>query len=136
MLANGFHWFIERVMSACGSYINCDLLLFVQTQNSSYYMKSQSTVVNLRSDIHCGSVHDWRLSVAVVHESVKYDIFYLSMGEVRNKTVLFNHQQMHYLLNLERFKICTHRSYMFRSSTIIRELVLSLAKVMLKLSVK
>jgi hypothetical protein len=50
---------------------------------------------------------------------------------------------MNYLLNLERFKIYikTHtkyRSYMFRSTTIIRELVLSLAKVIfvLKHSVK
>jgi hypothetical protein len=43
---------------------------------------------------------------------------------------------MHYLLNMEMFKIYTrihkYRSYMFRSSTIIRELVLSLAKVMLQ----
>jgi hypothetical protein len=48
----------------------------------------------------------------------------------------FTHQQMHYLLNLEMFKIYTridkYRSYMFRSSTIIRELVLSLAKVILE----
>jgi hypothetical protein len=48
---------------------------------------------------------------------------------------------MHFLLNLETFKIyikihTKSRSYMFRSSTIIRELVLSLAKVMLKHSVK
>jgi hypothetical protein len=50
---------------------------------------------------------------------------------------------MQYLLNLERCKIyiktdIKYRSYMFRSSTIIRELVLSLAKVMfiLKRSVK
>jgi hypothetical protein len=42
---------------------------------------------------------------------------------------------MHYLLNFEMFKIYTrihkYRSYTFRSSTIIRALVLSLAKVML-----
>jgi hypothetical protein len=50
---------------------------------------------------------------------------------------------MHYLLNLERFKIyikihTKYRSYMFRSTTIIRELVLNLAKVIfiLKHSVK
>jgi hypothetical protein len=50
---------------------------------------------------------------------------------------------MHYLLNLERFKIyikihIKYRSYMLRSTTIIRELVLSLAKVIfiLKHSVK
>jgi hypothetical protein len=48
---------------------------------------------------------------------------------------------MHYLLNLERFKIyikihTKYRSYMFRSPTIFRELVPSLAKVMLKHSVK
>jgi hypothetical protein len=50
---------------------------------------------------------------------------------------------MHYLLNLERFKIyiqihTKYRSYMFRPATIIRELVLSLAKVIfiLKQSVK
>jgi hypothetical protein len=41
---------------------------------------------------------------------------------------------MHYLLNLERFKIYTkihtkYHSYMFRSTTIFRELVVSLAKV-------
>jgi hypothetical protein len=41
---------------------------------------------------------------------------------------------MHYLLNLEKFKIyikiqTKYRSYMFRSTTTIRELVLSLAKV-------
>jgi hypothetical protein len=55
----------------------------------------------------------------------------------------FTHQQMHYLLNLERFKIyikirTKYRSYMFRSTTIIRELVLNLAKVIfvLKHSVK
>jgi hypothetical protein len=41
---------------------------------------------------------------------------------------------MHYLLNLERFKIyikihTKYRSYVFRSTTIIRELVLNLAKV-------
>jgi hypothetical protein len=41
---------------------------------------------------------------------------------------------MHYLLNLEWFKIyikihTKYRSYMFRSSTVIRELVLNLAKV-------
>jgi hypothetical protein len=52
------------------------------------------------------------------------------------KSILFTDQQMHYLLNLERFKILQYnshkyRSYMFRSSTIIRELVLSLAKVIL-----
>jgi hypothetical protein len=48
------------------------------------------------------------------------------------KSILFTHQQLHFLLILEKFKIYikTHtkyRSYMFRSSTIIRELVLSLA---------
>ena len=50
---------------------------------------------------------------------------------------------MHYLLNFEKFKIyikihTKYRSYMFRSTTIIRELVLNLAKVifMLKHSVK
>jgi hypothetical protein len=57
------------------------------------------------------------------------------------KSILFTHQQMHYLLNLERFKIYTGihtniATYMFRSSTIIRELVLCLAKVMLEHSVK
>jgi hypothetical protein len=41
---------------------------------------------------------------------------------------------MHYLLNLERFKIyikihTKYRSYIFRSTTIVRELVLNLAKV-------
>jgi hypothetical protein len=50
---------------------------------------------------------------------------------------------MHYLLSLERFKIyikihTKYRSYMFWSTTIIREFVLNLAKVifMLKHSVK
>jgi hypothetical protein len=48
---------------------------------------------------------------------------------------------MHYLLNLERFKIYTkiHTNVTptcFGSSTIIRELVLSLAKVILKHLVK
>jgi hypothetical protein len=48
---------------------------------------------------------------------------------------------MHYLLNLETFKIyikihTKYRSYMFRSTTIIRELVLNLAEVILKHSVK
>jgi hypothetical protein len=59
------------------------------------------------------------------------------------KSTQFTRQQMHYLLNLERFKIyikihTKYRSYMFGSSTIIRELVLSLAKVIfiLKHSVK
>jgi hypothetical protein len=47
-------------------------------------------------------------------------------------SIQFTHQQMHYLLNLERFKIyikihTKYRSYMFRPTTIIRELVLSLA---------
>jgi hypothetical protein len=42
---------------------------------------------------------------------------------------------MHYLLNLERFKIyikihTKYRSYTFRSTTIIRQLVLNLAKVL------
>jgi hypothetical protein len=57
--------------------------------------------------------------------------------------ILFTHQQMHYLLNLEMFKIYIKihtkcRSYMFRSTTIIRELVLNLDKVIfiLKHSVK
>jgi len=66
----------ECVVSACGSYINCDLFLFVQTYNSSYYVKSQSTVVNLRSDVHCSSVHNLRLSVAVVNASVKCDFLF------------------------------------------------------------
>jgi hypothetical protein len=57
------------------------------------------------------------------------------------KSIQFTHRQMHYLLNLERFQIyikihTKYRSYMFRSTTIIRELVLSLAKVILKHSVK
>jgi hypothetical protein len=57
--------------------------------------------------------------------------------ETAMKSVLFTHQQMHYLLNLERFKIyikihTKYHSYMFWSSTIIREFVLSLAKVILK----
>jgi hypothetical protein len=47
---------------------------------------------------------------------------------------------MHYLSNLERFKIYTkihkYRSYMFRSSTIIRKLALGMAEVILKHSVK
>jgi hypothetical protein len=43
------------------------------------------------------------------------------------KSIYFTHQQKHYLLNTHKY-----RSYMFRSSTIIRELVLSLAKVTLK----
>ena len=76
----------ERVVSACGSYINCDLFLFVRTQNGSYYVKSQSSVVNLRSDVHCGSVHNLRLSVAVVNESVKYDFLY-KYERIRIKTV-------------------------------------------------
>jgi len=58
------------------------------------------------------------------------------------KTILLTNQQIHYLLNLEnlKFTLSTHRylSYMFRSTTIIRELVLNLAKVifMLKHAVK
>ena len=45
---------------------------------------------------------------------------------------------MHYLLNLEKFKIYIklqhkYRSYMFRFATIIRELVLNLAKVIFML---
>ena len=57
--------------------------------------------------------------------------------------ILFTHQQMHFLLNLEEFKFTwiytyNYRSYMFRSSTILRELVQSLANVtlLLKHSVK
>jgi hypothetical protein len=51
------------------------------------------------------------------------------------KSISFTHQQMHYLLNLERFKIYikihrNYRSYMFWCMTIIRELILNLAKVM------
>ena len=58
------------------------------------------------------------------------------------KSIQFTHQQIHYLLNLEKFKIYIkiykYRSYMFRSTIIIKELVLNLAKVifMLKHSVK
>jgi len=60
------------------------------------------------------------------------------------RSIQFTHQLMHYLLNLEKFKIYikihTHiyRSYMFRSTNIIREVVLNLVKVifMLKHSVK
>jgi len=51
----------------------------------------------------------------------------------------FIHQQMRYLLNLEKFKIHTNIPLTcFRSTTIIRELVLHLAKVTfsLKHSVK
>jgi hypothetical protein len=49
-------------------------------------------------------------------------------------SIQFTHQKMHYLLNLERSKLyikihTKYLSYMFRSSTIIRELVLNLAKV-------
>ena len=50
--------------------------------------------------------------------------------------ILFTRQQMHFLLNLEKFKFTyTHnyRPYMFRFSTILRELVQSLAKVTLQL---
>ena len=56
--------------------------------------------------------------------------------------ILFTHQQMQFLLNLESLNLHenTHnyRSYMFRSSTILKELVHSLAKVtlLLKHSVK
>jgi hypothetical protein len=65
-------------------------------------------------------------------------------GIARNRrvsSVQFTHQQMHYLLNLENLKIyikihTKYRSYMFRSTTNIRELVLSLAKVILKRLVK
>ena len=54
----------------------------------------------------------------------------------------FIHQQLLILLNLETFKFTlnrhNYRSYMFRSSTILRELVQSLVKVtiLLKHSVK
>jgi hypothetical protein len=70
---------------------------------------------------------------------------YSKEGHKVNKvtTIYFTRQQMHYLLNLERFKIyikihTKYRSYMFRSITIIRELVLNLAKIIfiLKHSVK
>jgi len=44
------------------------------------------TVVNLRSDVHCSSVHSLRLSVAVLNKSAKYD-FLLMYREVRSKTV-------------------------------------------------
>ena len=56
--------------------------------------------------------------------------------------ILFTHQQMHFLLNLEKLNLHenTHnyRSYMFRSSTILKESVQSLAKItlVLKHSVK
>ena len=53
------------------------------------------------------------------------------------KYTLFTHQQMHFLLNLENLNLHenTHnyRSYMFRFSTILRELVQGLAKVILLL---
>jgi hypothetical protein len=39
-------------------------------------VKSQSTVANLRSDVHCGNLHNLRLYVAVVNESVKYDFLF------------------------------------------------------------
>jgi hypothetical protein len=50
------------------------------------------------------------------------------------KSIQFTHQQKHYLLNLERFKIYVkihkkYPSYMFRSTIIIRQLVLNLTKV-------
>jgi hypothetical protein len=58
-------------------------------------------------------------------------------------SIQFTHQQMKYLLNLETFKMyikihTKYRSNMFRSTTIIRELVMNLAKVtfILKHSVK
>jgi hypothetical protein len=55
--------------------------------------------------------------------------------------IQFTHQQLHLLLNLEKFKIPIkiHTKVAptyFRSTTIIRELVLSLAKFILKHSVK
>jgi len=57
--------------------------------------------------------------------------------------ILFTHQQMHFLLNLEKFKIYIKiyiilRSYKFRSSTILKELVQNLDKIifLLKHSVK
>ena len=56
--------------------------------------------------------------------------------------IVFTHEQMHFLLNLEKFNLHenTHNypSYMLRSSTILRELVQSMAKVtlLLKQSVK
>jgi hypothetical protein len=57
-----------------------------------------------------------------------------------NESILFTHQQMHYLLNLERFEFTLEFTQIsllhVRSSTIIRDLVLSLAKVMLEHSVK
>jgi hypothetical protein len=61
-------------------------------------------------------------------------IYYLSLS------IQFTHQQLHFLLNLEKFKIYikihTKVAPTFQSTTIIRELVLSLAKVILKHSVK
>jgi hypothetical protein len=63
----------EFVLSACGSYINCDLFLFIQTQNNSYYVKSQKYCREYKKWCLCGSAHNLRLSVAVVNESVKYD---------------------------------------------------------------
>jgi hypothetical protein len=49
--------------------------------------------------------------------------------------ILFTHQQMHFLLYFKNLNLYenTHnyRSYIFRSSTILRELVQSLAKVTL-----
>ena len=80
----------ECIVSACGSYINCDLFLLVQTQNSGYYVTSQSTVVNLRSDVHCGSVHNLRLSGAVVNESVKY--YFLFKYERSKKQNCFHYK--------------------------------------------
>jgi hypothetical protein len=55
--------------------------------------------------------------------------------------IQFTHQQKHFLLNLEKFKMYIKiqtkcRSYMFPSTTIIREVVLSLTKFILKHSVK
>jgi hypothetical protein len=59
-------------------------------------------------------------------------IFIFAPCILKSTHIQFTHQQMHYLLNLERFKIyikihTKYRSYMFRSSTVIRELVLNLA---------
>jgi hypothetical protein len=72
-----------------------------------------------------------RIYVSLLHNKIHWKV----INEVLKHKIPF-YQQMHFLLNTQNVKIyikMSHiRSYMFRSTgTILRELILSLAKVTL-----
>jgi hypothetical protein len=123
--------------SECSFVRNFAKNLLSQRRNSVVITKEICCIKKFvcKSDIFEWTMAVWYCIVTLSCWHMKISFFFFPPWNYF--IILFTHQQMHYLLNLERFKIYTNIAptyFGLRPSS--RELVLSLVKVILKHSVK